>query len=116
MVQGNIEGNPVYANAVPAMETLLSDIRNCVNTTYPGKSFYLMGNNPQEIAVANPASLKNLDAIFNETAYYQQSPTKGFVSVSLLRLGRFLHTTAAGVDKLVTHTCVYPKERRCWKS
>jgi hypothetical protein len=66
---------------VPALETLLSDIRNYVNTTYPGKNFYLIGNNPQDIAIANPASLKNLDAIFNETAYYQQSPTNGFVSV-----------------------------------
>jgi hypothetical protein len=42
-----------------------------------------MANNPVEIAIANPASLKNLDAIFNETAYYSQSPTNGFVSVYL---------------------------------
>jgi uncharacterized protein (TIGR01370 family) len=78
---GNIEKNPVYSNAVPALANLLSDVRNYANTKYSGKTFYLMGNNPQNIAIANAASLKNLDAIFNEVAYYVQSPTNGTVSV-----------------------------------
>ena len=78
---GNIEGNPVYPNAIAAMATLLSDIRNYVNTKYPGKNFYLIGNNPIDIAMNNVASLKYLDAIFNETAYYAQSPTNGSVAV-----------------------------------
>jgi uncharacterized protein (TIGR01370 family) len=78
--KGNIEANPVYTNATTAMVTLLSDIRNYVTTTYPGKTFYLIGNNPQDIVMVNVASLANLDAIFNEVLYYIQSPTNGTVS------------------------------------
>jgi uncharacterized protein (TIGR01370 family) len=77
---GNIEGNPVYPNAVGAMTTLLSDIRNYISKTYPGKSFYLIGNNPTEIASANPGALRNLDAIFNEVAFYRQIPANGHVA------------------------------------
>jgi uncharacterized protein (TIGR01370 family) len=77
---GNPEGNPVYPNAVSAMATLVADIRNYVNTNYPSKKFYLMGNEPTEIAVANVASLKNLDAIFNEVAYYLPSQNNGTIA------------------------------------
>lgn len=47
---GNLEGNPVYPNATQAMATLLGDIRNHINTTYPGKTVYLIGNGPGGIA------------------------------------------------------------------
>jgi uncharacterized protein (TIGR01370 family) len=78
---GNPEGNPVYAEAFPAMETLLTDIRNYVKTNYPNKAFYLIGNDTGNTTTANVQFLKNLDAIFNEVAYYGQNPTNGQVSV-----------------------------------
>ena len=67
---GNTEGNPVYPGALSASEKLLSDIRSYVNTNYSGKDFYLIGNNPNSIAIDNVALLKSLDAIFNESAYW----------------------------------------------
>jgi hypothetical protein len=67
---GNIFGNPVYPDAVSAMATLMTDIRNHINTTYPGKAFYIIGANPYEVAGPNPDSLKSLDVIFIENAYY----------------------------------------------
>jgi hypothetical protein len=78
---GNVEGNPVFPNATQAMATLLGDIRNHINTTYPGKTVYLIGNNPGGIASQYTSSLSNLDGILNETVYYGQSPTNGYVSV-----------------------------------
>jgi uncharacterized protein (TIGR01370 family) len=77
---GNAEGNPVYPDAVSAMATLMTDIRNHVNTTYPGKTFYLIGNNPTNVATADPSALKSLDVIFNEVAYYQHSGFWGNVA------------------------------------
>jgi uncharacterized protein (TIGR01370 family) len=79
---GNPEGNPVYPDAVSAMATLMTDIRNHVNATYPGKTFYLIGNNPTNVATAFPSGLKTLDVIFNEVAYYQHtadSQNPGFI-------------------------------------
>jgi hypothetical protein len=67
---GNPEGNPVYPEAVSAMATLMTDIRNHVNTTYPGKAFYIIGANPFEVATAYPNALTSLDVIFVENAYY----------------------------------------------
>jgi len=67
---GNIFGNPVYPDAVSAMATLMTDIRNHVNTTYPGKTFYIIGADPTEVATAFPAVLTSLDVIFTENAYY----------------------------------------------
>jgi len=52
------------------METLLSDIRNYVNTNYSNKKFYLIGNVTGTNDTANLPFLKNLDAIFNEVAFY----------------------------------------------
>ncbi len=79
--QGNVEGNPVYANATQAMATLLSQIRAHLESNRPSRPFYLMGNNPQNIAINYPSSLASLDAIFNETVYYGQEPSNGQVSV-----------------------------------
>jgi hypothetical protein len=70
---GNSLGNSVYPAATSALATLLSDIRNYVNRNYPGKTVYLGGNEPQNVAVEFPASLKNLDVIFWEELYYQTS-------------------------------------------
>ena len=77
---GNLENNVTYANATSAMETLLADIRNYVDTNYPGKTVYLVGNSPQTLALNYPNALKNLDGIFNEFVFYGQSLTNGKVS------------------------------------
>jgi hypothetical protein len=77
---GNIENNPIYADATPALATLLADVRTYLTTNYPGKTVYLVGNNPKSLAVNAPASLKNLDGIFNEFVFYSQSLTNGTVT------------------------------------
>jgi uncharacterized protein (TIGR01370 family) len=77
---GNLEDNPVYANATSAMATLLADVRNYIKANYPGKTVYLIGNSPQTLALAYPDALKNLDGIFNEFVFYAQSLTNGAVS------------------------------------
>lgn len=77
---GNIEGNPVNPDATAALATLVADIRAYLNSKYPGKTISLIGNNPGNIALHSPATLKNLDGIFNEVAYYGQSPTNGATS------------------------------------
>ncbi|HTB11128.1 MAG TPA: endo alpha-1,4 polygalactosaminidase [Bryobacteraceae bacterium] len=78
--QGNSLGNPVYANAVPAMATLVSQIRAHVNSLPLTRPFYLLGNNPSEIGASDPSSLRNLDAIFNEWVYYGQPASNGLTS------------------------------------
>ena len=77
---GNIEGNPVYANATAALATLLGEIRSYITTKYPGKTVYLIGNKPENIALDYPSSLQNLDGVFNEYVYYPQSLSNGAVS------------------------------------
>ncbi len=79
---GNTEGNPVYSEAASAMATLLIDIRSHVNTTYPGKNFYLIANDPTGVATANPSALTSLDVIYNEVAYYQHSGFWGNVAAT----------------------------------
>jgi uncharacterized protein (TIGR01370 family) len=71
-------GNPVYANAVQAMEQLLADIRQHVNAKGLDHPFYLIGNNPTGVAMDNPAALKSLDGAENEWVYYTGTPTSGF--------------------------------------
>jgi endo-alpha-1,4-polygalactosaminidase (GH114 family) len=78
---GNRENNPVYASGVQAMATLLGDIRSHIRQAYPGQTVYLLGNNPTQLAMQFPKDLQNLDAIFNEVAFYGQNPTDGSVSV-----------------------------------
>jgi uncharacterized protein (TIGR01370 family) len=68
---GNIYNNPPYDDRVAAMATLLAEVRSYVNTKYPGK--YLIGNNPENISLQNPAVLKNLDGIFQEAVYWVNS-------------------------------------------
>ncbi len=77
---GNTEGNPVYSGATQAMVGLLSDITTYVDGLHLSRPFYLVGNNPDRIAAASPASLQDLDGIFNETLYYLHSPTDVAVS------------------------------------
>jgi serine/threonine protein kinase len=78
---GNGYGNPVYADAVSAMATLLSDIRIHIKNTYPGKTIYLAGDGPVEIAIQFPAALQNLDVIFVSCAYYCPGATSDFNGV-----------------------------------
>jgi endo-alpha-1,4-polygalactosaminidase (GH114 family) len=77
---GNPEGNPVYPDATSAMAAFLSELRTHIKSAYPGKTFYLIGNDPTGIALHFPAALRNLDAIFNEWVYYGQKSTNGVVS------------------------------------
>jgi len=89
---GNPEGNPVYPNALSAMQTLVSDLKNYVTTTYPNRTIYLVGNFTG--VTGNNGLLKDLDGIFNEIAYYGQTPTNGFVSAPLPDfVASFLTTT-----------------------
>jgi hypothetical protein len=78
---GNPEGNPVYANATPALITLLTNIRAHLTSTFPGKQIYLMGNGPEGIGVTSPQSLTLLDAILNESLYWGQPLSNGYTSV-----------------------------------
>jgi hypothetical protein len=77
--EGNRLGNPVYSNGIPAMATLLSDIRSYVES---GKQkargpFYIVGNNPTGIGEAFPDSLKALDGIFSEWLFWGPLPDDG---------------------------------------
>jgi hypothetical protein len=77
---GNPEGNPVYSGAVQAMATLVTDIRNYINSKNLGYRFYLIGNTPNKIALEYPASLKSLDIVFNESVFYTQPIDNGYTS------------------------------------
>ncbi len=77
---GNPEGNTVYPNATSALTTLVNDIRAHIRSTFPGKTVYLIGNNPRNIAMQTPSVLTNLDAVFNEVAYFRQSASSGSTS------------------------------------
>lgn len=75
--KGNPYGNPVYAEAIPAMAKLLGDIRAYVDGKHLDRPFYLIGNNPSIIGKVFPSSVRNLDMIFNEIAFWVQLPTDG---------------------------------------
>jgi cysteinyl-tRNA synthetase len=75
---GNTLGNPVYSNATKALATLVDDIKAHIASKNIGRAFYIMGNNPQNLALQYPATLKDLDIIFNEALYYSQTPGSGF--------------------------------------
>jgi hypothetical protein len=77
---GNIFGNPVYDDRVHAMATLVSNVRAHLNSTRQTRPFYMAGNGPYEIAAQYPNSLANLDAVFNDWAYYGPLPTNGLTS------------------------------------
>ena len=77
---GNSLGNPAYPNAVQALATLLSDIRSYITSKNLSRPFYLMANNPTQIAIQYPSSLNSLDAIFNEVAYWNSN---GVTSTSI---------------------------------
>jgi endo-alpha-1,4-polygalactosaminidase (GH114 family) len=79
----NGENNPVYANATSALATLLGKVRTYIKTNYPGKTVYLVGNNPHNIALQYPASLTNLDGIFNEYSFFTTSASNGTVEQTL---------------------------------
>jgi endo-alpha-1,4-polygalactosaminidase (GH114 family) len=78
---GNSLGNTVYSDATPALMTLVGAIRAHVDANGSGRKIYLLGNNPQTIALQSPSVLTKLDAIFNECVFYCQSPTNGAASV-----------------------------------
>ena len=78
---GNIEGNPVVADAAVKLATLVQQIHDYVQSLHLSRPFYLIGNNPGGLAQMVPGVLNNLDAIFNESAYWNQSVTNGAISV-----------------------------------
>jgi cysteinyl-tRNA synthetase len=67
---GNQYNNSVNTNALSQLVDLLTSIRSYVNQKYSSKNLLLLGNNPIDIAMNYPKALKNLDGIFNESAYY----------------------------------------------
>jgi hypothetical protein len=77
---GNIYGDPIYPDALQGLEKLFSDIMAHIREKRAGKRFFVMANDPQDIALANLPLLKQLDVVFIEVAYYGQSPTNGTVS------------------------------------
>jgi uncharacterized protein (TIGR01370 family) len=91
---GNALGNPVYPDAVSAMATLMTDIRNHVNATYPGKSFYVIGAYPTEVATAYPSVLTSLDVIFNENAYYNPGFDGNIAAVGIISIYAPAYATA----------------------
>jgi uncharacterized protein (TIGR01370 family) len=78
---GNIEGNPVVADATVKLATLVQQIHDYVQSLHLSRPFYLIGNNPGGLAQKVPGVLNNLDAIFQESAYWNQSATNGAISV-----------------------------------
>lgn len=79
---GNTLGNPPPSSVDPtaAMATLVTHIRNHLNTAFPGRALYLLGNNPSTIAISHPNSVKALDGIFNEWVYWGQKDNDGTTS------------------------------------
>ena len=77
--ESNRLGNPVYSNGIPALATLLSDIRSYIEGKKQEMSrpFFILGNNPTGIADNLPDSLKNLDGIFNEWLHWRPRPDDG---------------------------------------
>jgi uncharacterized protein (TIGR01370 family) len=67
---GNPFGNPTYANAIPAMATLTSDILTHIRTRTAGKTFYVIGVDPQSTAQAAPTVISGLDGIYMDGLYY----------------------------------------------
>lgn len=69
-LDGNPYGNPVYPGATEAMATLLRDVTAYIRAKNLASPFYLIANNPEDVARHYPDALKGLDAIFVECAYY----------------------------------------------
>ncbi|QUD89319.1 tandem-95 repeat protein [Phenylobacterium montanum] len=72
---GNSLGNPTNANATQELGTLITDLRAYVNSLHLATPFYIVANNPQGVALQDPAALKSLDGIFSETLYYGSTGT-----------------------------------------
>ncbi|QUD89314.1 beta strand repeat-containing protein [Phenylobacterium montanum] len=77
---GNSFGNPTNTNATQQLATLITDIRGYVNSLHLATPFYIVANDPQTVALQDPAALKSLDAIFNETLYYGSTGAGGTVT------------------------------------
>ena len=81
--QGNSLGNPVYADAANALVSLVTAIRAHVNGKQLAYPFYLIGNVVYQSDQVYLGVISNLDAVFNESAYWGQPPSDGFTSVYL---------------------------------
>jgi len=66
---GNSYNNPVYANATPAMATLVSDILAHIKSKNL-TNFYVIGSNPAGLALTSPSSLNGLDGILYDSLFY----------------------------------------------
>lgn len=80
-VAGNNLGNTPYADAAPALATLVSDIAAYVKSKNLGRPFYLVGNAPEQLAQQYPGVLANLNAVFHEWVYWGQPSSNGLTSV-----------------------------------
>ena len=66
---GNSYNNPVYANATPAMATLVSDILAHIKSKNL-TNFYVIGSNPTGLVLTSPSSLNGLDGILYDSLFY----------------------------------------------
>lgn len=71
--QGNPAGNPENPNALQDLTRFFADIRSHVASRNLGHPFYIMANNPTGIAINDPASLANFDAVYNEVLYFNST-------------------------------------------
>jgi uncharacterized protein (TIGR01370 family) len=72
---GNSFGNPATPDATAKLVTLISEIREYVDSKNLAHPFYLIPNAPTGIAQSDPSALKLFDAIFNESVYYYTQNT-----------------------------------------
>lgn len=98
--EGNIRGNPVYADAAPALAALLSNIRSYIRSKNVGRPFYLIGNDPISLAEQYPEVLSYLDALFQEWVYWGQPLSDGLTSeYKGTSVARFLKDRVANLYK-----------------
>ncbi len=74
---GNPFNNPVNPNALRDMAELVNSITSYIQSKTIDRPFYVIGNNPTEVAISFPQTIRNLDAVFNESLYWTHSFTDG---------------------------------------
>jgi uncharacterized protein (TIGR01370 family) len=69
-ISNNKFNNSINPNASQEMFNLLVDIKRYIDSKKINRPFYIIGNNPDGLALEIPKSLDYLDAIFNEALTY----------------------------------------------
>jgi endo-alpha-1,4-polygalactosaminidase (GH114 family) len=78
---GNTLGNTAYADAPTALVSFVQAIRGHIASQKLARPFYVIGNNPGNLAQTNPSVLASLDLVTNEWLYWGQPATNGLDSV-----------------------------------